>query len=139
MKKLFLKPIEPIKIQKTEYSDKVFIRLELTHEQNNRLQKLKSLTSHKHSLESLFLDLIEKRLKDFEQTKCKPTKSKNPRQISKRLRNYVLKKSNHQCQYPGCHSNHYLQIDHILPVRSGGKQTPENLQVLCSSHNRWKG
>ena len=134
VKKLFLEPMKTIKVKKTEYQDKVYLRLELTHEQNKKLEKLRALQSHKHSdLEGLFLNLIDKELSHFEKTDFKATKSKNPRQISKRLRNHALKKSNYSCQYPGCESDHLLQIDHIIPVRVGGNQRPDNLQVLCES------
>ena len=139
VKKLFAEAIEPIKIKKTEYQDKVYVRLELTHEQSNKLERLKALKSHKFTLESLLENLIEKELKEFEKTDFKLTKSKKPRQISKHLRNHVLKTSNYSCQYPGCQSNHFLQVDHIVPVRFGGDQRIENLQVLCASHNLMKG
>lgn len=139
VKRIFAEPSAPIKIKKTEYQDKVYLRLELTHEQNKKLEKLKALKSHQHNLESLLLDLIDKELDTFENTRFKATQSKNPRQISKRLRNHVLKVSGFKCQYPGCQSDHLLQVDHIVPVRVGGDQRPENLQVLCASHNRLKG
>jgi hypothetical protein len=139
VKKLFLEPMTPIKIKKSEYQDKVFIRLELTHEQNKKLERLKALKSHNHTLESLFESLIENELKNFENIQFKPTNSKNPRQISKRLRNDVFKASQYACQHPGCQSTHFLQVDHIVPVRAGGDQTRQNLQVLCGSHNRLKG
>ena len=138
-KKLFTEPMKPIKIKKTEYKDKVYLRLELTHEENKKLEKLKALKSHKHNVESLILNLIDKELSSFENTNFKPTKSKNPRAISKRLRNHALKKADYQCQYPGCESTHLLQIDHIIPVRAGGDQSHDNLQVLCASHNQMKG
>ncbi len=139
VKKMFLDPSAPIKIKKTEYVDKVYVRLELTHAQNEKLNKLKALKSHNHTLESLFVDLIEKELKKFDDTQFKPTKSQNPRQISRRLRNDVLKAANFKCQYPGCGSDHFLQVDHIFPVRRGGDQQRRNLQVLCASHNQRKG
>jgi hypothetical protein len=59
----------------------------------------------------------KKELKKFEGTKFKPTKSSNPRMISKRLRNSVLKTANYKRQFPGCETDHYLQIDHITPVK----------------------
>jgi hypothetical protein len=139
VKKLFLEPMTPIKIKKSEYQDKVFIRLELTHEQNKKLERLKALKSHNHTLESLFESLIENELKNFENIQFKRTSSKNPRQISRRLRNDVFKASQYACQHPGCKSNHFLQVDHIVPVRAGGDQVRGNLQVLCASHNRLKG
>ncbi len=139
VKKMFSEPMKPLKVKKTEFQDRVYLRLELTHEQNERLQKLKALKSHKHSLESLFEYLIEKELKSYEGTRFKRTKSESPRQISQKLRNHVLKIADYQCQYPGCVSDHLLQVDHIVPVRLGGDQRAENLQVLCASHNRMKG
>jgi 5-methylcytosine-specific restriction endonuclease McrA len=139
VKRIFSEPMKSIKVKKTECQDKVYLRLEFTHEQYKKLEKLKALKSHKHDLESLFESLIEKELRNYESTQFKKTKSKNPRQISKRLRNYLLKTANYQCQYPGCKSDHLLQVDHIAPVRMGGDQRPENLQILCASHNQMKG
>ena len=146
-KKMFLEPMPAIKIKKTEHADKVLLRLELTHEQNQKLEKLKALKSHKYNIESLLIHLIEKELKSFESVQMKSSKSKedfneprskNPRQISKRLRNDVLKTANYKCQFPGCESDHFLQLDHISPVRRGGDQRRNNLQVLCANHNLHK-
>ena len=148
VKAMFLEPHSPIKIKKIEYVDKVHLRLELTHEQNQKLEKLKALKSHKYNIESLLIHLIEKELKSFESVQMKSSKSKedfneprskNPRQISKRLRNDVLKTANYKCQFPGCESDHFLQLDHISPVRRGGDQRRNNLQVLCANHNLHKG
>jgi predicted restriction endonuclease len=139
VKVLFSEPMPPIRIQKTQYQDKVLLRLELTHEQNQKLERLKALKSHNHNLESLLENMIDQELKKYENTQHKPTLSKNPRQISMRLRNSVLKKADYKCQFPGCESTHYLQVDHIRPVRMAGDQSPENLQVLCASHNQMKG
>jgi len=94
--------------------------------------------------------LIEKELKSYENVQRKSSKSteskefgtsksKNLRQISKRLRNDVLKTANYRCQFPGCESDHFLQMDHIFPVRNGGDQRRSNLQILCARHNQWKG
>lgn len=37
-----------------------------------------------------------------------------------------------------CGSRYQLQLDHVHPVYAGGANTPENLQLLCSAHNRHK-
>ena len=150
VKAMFLEPTPTLKIKKTEYVDKVHLRLELSHEQNRKLEQLKALKSHKHNIESLLMDLIEKDLKSYENAQRKSSefneskgfgapRSKNPRQISMRLRNDVLRTANYQCQFPGCDSDHFLQVDHIVPVRWGGDQRRNNLQILCSSHNLHKG
>ena len=139
VKKFFYEPSKPIQVKKTEYQDRVVLRLELSHELNQKLERLKALKSHVGDLEGLLENLIDKELKAYQNTDFKVSKSQNPRFVSRRLRNHVLEKSKLQCQYPGCVGTHYLQIDHILPVRSGGKALAENLQVLCGAHNRYKG
>ena len=48
------------------------------------------------------------------------------------------------CQYQDpqtkrcCGSTHALQIDHRTPQWAGGSHDPNNLQVLCGNHNRYK-
>ena len=138
VKRLLAEPAKPIKIKKTHYQNKVILRLEMSHDQNEKLERLKALKSHSGDLEKLFAELIEKELRKYEVTDFKQSKSTNPRVVSRRLKNHLLDKAGGRCQYPGCEETHYLQIDHILPVRMGGKAKPENLQVLCGAHNRMK-
>ena len=139
VKAYFAEPAKTIKIKQTEYKNKVHVRLELNHEQFEKLQKLKKLKSHKFNAEELLLHLIEKELKTYENIEFKRSQSKNLRFIPKRLRNRVLMDANYKCEYPGCEESHFLQIDHKLPVRLGGQPLRENLQVLCAAHNRMKG
>ena len=129
----------PIKIEKTEYQTKVILRLELTHRQNRKLERLKALKSHQGDLSQLLERIIDKELAAYENTKFKTTRSKNPRFVSKTLRNQLLAKADYKCEFPGCRSAHFLQIDHRVPVSKGGLAQPENLQVLCSAHNQMKG
>lgn len=139
VKRLLAEPSKPIQIKKSIYKEKVVLRLELSHELNEKLERLKALRSHQGDMEILFEKLIDQGLKKYESTNFIKTRSKNPRFISKRLRNHVLKKANSRCQYPGCEENHFLQVDHRVPVRAGGCAEPDNLQILCSAHNRLKG
>jgi len=139
VKRLFAEPAKPIQIKKTEYRDRVHLRLELSHEQNEKIQKLKALKSHCGNLETLLENLIDSELKKYANSNFQPTRSKNRRFISKRLRNSVLKGASFRCEHPGCEETHFLQIDHIRPIRQGGTSTRDNLQVLCGAHNRWKG
>ncbi len=37
-----------------------------------------------------------------------------------------------------CNSRYFRQADHLQPVWAGGGRGPENLQILCAKHNRWK-
>lgn len=65
------------------------------------------------------------------------------------LKRDLLKKANHCCDYTNpqtgrkCESTYQLQIDHRVPLALGGSDTPENLRVLCRTHNlasarQWK-
>jgi hypothetical protein len=118
-------------------SQTIRITMDVSEEEYQEMQKLRALKSQKND-KDLFLHLVRAQTKRYSNTKHKPTASNNPRQISQTLKNHLLKKANYKCQYPGCVQSHYLQIDHIKPVRHGGRQNPENLQVLCVNHNRYK-
>ncbi len=139
VKKLLAEPMKPIKIKQTTYKEKVVLRLELSHDFNEKLHRLKALKSHQGNLELLLEKLVDRELKQYESTNYVKSKSKNPRVISRRLENNLLKKSNYCCQYPGCETTHFLQVDHLVPVSAGGTADPKNLQILCSAHNQMKG
>ena len=32
-----------------------------------------------------------------------------------------------------------IEIDHVIPLSSGGKHVPDNVKVSCASCNGWKG
>lgn len=48
-----------------------------------------------------------------------------------KVSNKVLERDKYKCVF--CQSNDDLVIDHILPVRKGGKSTLENQRILCRS------
>ena len=74
------------------------------------------------------------------------------RYITPKLKAYILKRDNYTCQICGIsrelfdsfipHLGDYLllEVDHIVPVASGGQgNDEENLQTLCWRCNRKKG
>ena len=77
----------PIRIQKTEYQDRVILRLELTKEQNQKLEKLKAYKSHRGNLAMLLEDMLDRELKGYENQSYRPSRSKNPRFITATMRN----------------------------------------------------
>jgi hypothetical protein len=60
--------------------------------------------------------------------------------ISKKLRFEIFKRDGFTCQYCGKMSpDVVLEVDHIKPVASGGKNDMLNLVTACLSCNRGKG
>ena len=66
--------------------------------------------------------------------------SKTPRiNIPQSVRKYVLQRDNYQCQSCGKNKTEArLNIDHIIPLATGGSNDISNLQVLCSLCNQQK-
>lgn len=54
--------------------------------------------------------------------------------VSKRVRYEVLRRDDFTCRY--CHSKDKpLQVDHVIPIALGGKDTPDNLVAACRDCN----
>lgn len=66
--------------------------------------------------------------------------SKTPRiNIPQTVKTYVLERDNYQCQSCGKkNTKSRLNIDHIIPLATGGSNDISNLQVLCSQCNQKK-
>jgi uncharacterized membrane protein YqaE (UPF0057 family) len=60
------------------------------------------------------------------------------RTIPTALREAVLKRDDYICRYCGRRSQ-TMEVDHIIPVRKGGKATMDNLATACRHCNRKKG
>ena len=60
--------------------------------------------------------------------------------ISKRLRFQILERDGFACRYCGAAAPHtVLHVDHVLAVKSGGTNDPENLVTSCRDCNLGKG
>jgi len=59
------------------------------------------------------------------------------RYISKDTKDYVYKRDKGRCRQ--CRSRKNLEYDHIKPYSKGGKNIPDNIQLLCRKCNRSKG
>jgi 5-methylcytosine-specific restriction endonuclease McrA len=53
-----------------------------------------------------------------------------------RLKPLVLERDGHQCVV--CGGEEELQLDHIIPLDSGGANELDNMQILCRPCNRDK-
>ena len=66
------------------------------------------------------------------------TKPKKPyRYISPKIKQLILKR--YKCECVICKSTEKIEFDHIIPISKGGKNTIDNLQLLCKSCNLKKG
>ena len=79
-----------------------------------------------------------------------PEEVNTPRQQTQSDRVYIsvsekktaFKQAGNQCTFISpingrrCTENHFLQVEHIVPVAMGGSSERENLTVLCACHNR---
>ena len=67
--------------------------------------------------------------------------SEHTRHIPAAVRDKVFVRDKGRCAYIGmtgerCGATHGLQIDHIVPYGRGGRNTADNLRLLCAKHNR---
>jgi len=68
-------------------------------------------------------------------------KNELPNLLTDQIKQQVYKRDNYQCLCCGKERRKgvSLEIDHILPIAMGGKNTPSNLQTLCRQCNGIKG
>ena len=67
----------------------------------------------------------------------KPSLNKKPTTNSKSLaqmKREVWQESLHQCQ--NCRSQYSLEMDHRYPTAKGGRDSKDNLRILCRSCNQ---
>jgi hypothetical protein len=68
--------------------------------------------------------------------------AKQTRYISRTIKNLVYKNAQNQCQYVSphghrCNCKFQLEINHKIPFSQGGSNELPNLEILCSSHNKY--
>lgn len=63
---------------------------------------------------------------------------KRPRPCVKLTKKEIFRRDHYRCQYCGKNGG-VLTIDHIVPLRLGGKSTWENLITACAACNHKKG
>lgn len=74
---------------------------------------------------------------DFECTLSEYNSKDQRKKMTKALRDEIARRDNYTCQICGKYmpDGVGLHIDHIIPIKKGGKSIPSNLQVLCSKCN----
>ena len=80
--------------------------------------------------------------KDRAKGSAKPSSSpRKTRYIPRSVRDEVFERDGGRCTFVGpngkrCESRWNLHIDHIIPYAKGGRNSPDNLRLLCARHNR---
>ena len=80
--------------------------------------------------------LLVRQINDVMFLERKETKKRERQILTLKLRYKILKRDGFKCIL--CQSNHLIEIDHIVPISSGGKTIEENLRTLCFKCNRGK-
>ncbi len=120
--------------QRMQKDESVRVELTFTKEQMEILTKAKNLMSHTHPGATL-AEIITALAQDHIQRK-------DPSSRAEPTRRQVFARDQH-CQWENpngekCQSQYQLEVDHIQPKWAGGSDDPENLQLLCATHNKLK-
>jgi hypothetical protein len=135
--------VRPVAGNKTEFL--IVADAELKHD----LDDLKALRSHKNpgmSYTELIKDMAKfcKRHWDPAERRSRATSAakSDKRQPTSAAETYVWKRDGGKCTWVSvktgkkCDSEHLLEVDHIIPWSEGGGNEPENLRLLCRTHNQ---
>jgi hypothetical protein len=139
--------------------DQISVQVTFTRVQFEKLKRIQELLSHTH-LGSSSAELLDAAMDVFLEKKDPLKRTVKPRaapcdtavevdvpdvqpanSLKPSTRNVMLRKSGGQCEYREtkmghrCASRHFLEIDHIRPRGLGGTNHPDNLRVLCRTHN----
>jgi hypothetical protein len=137
--------------------DLVEIRLVVSKKVRNKIERMKSLNSHRSTD---IVDVLERALDlAIEKLESAPKKVKqvskvierkaespdlsNSRYIKRDVVRTVRFRAQNQCEFVSssgkrCRGTLFLETDHKVPFAKGGRSELYNLQVLCSAHNKLK-
>lgn len=143
---------------KTEVRERASISFQCSKELFENIKRCQELLRHKHPngrLEDVVSDLVEQFLdkkdpKRKEDVKKKTTvktekeikPEKHSRYIPAEVKRRALRNANYQCTFESqgvrCKATAFLEFDHKVPFSRNGKNTADNIHVLCSAHNKFK-
>jgi 5-methylcytosine-specific restriction endonuclease McrA len=99
------------------------------------------LTSRDREVARQGLAYIDNRVRLFQEAEAEKSHTSKRRKEFNRKRDNLIKivieRDGYQCTK--CGSTEDLTLDHKTPLSKGGSDDPENLQILCRSHNSQKG
>ena len=146
-------PLLAMQKETFHHDESVTLTMTFSKVQIEKLEQVRGMIAHcvpDSSWVEMFSYLAQNELSRRTQTKAKATAEKkltyktpiSRRTIPARVRKTLLH-ANAKCEYKNshgkpCQSKRHLQVDHVKSVSRGGGNEPENLQVLCGAHNRYK-
>ncbi|MBI2646422.1 MAG: HNH endonuclease [Deltaproteobacteria bacterium] len=133
---------------------RVKIEFEASEVLAQKIQRAREILRHRYpqgKLEDILNEALELLLekKDPErkiqrtlEKKSSDVKSET-RYIPQTIQREVYQRDEGQCSYVSpegkhCAEKNFLELDHIHPWSLGGDSTPENLRLLCRTHNQWR-
>ena len=91
---------------------------------------------------SQLIELCNQKISEYEELRGKEIwkhRARDSRLVPGSLRYQVLTNAKHKCELCGISADEKaLDVDHIIPVNTGGKTVQENLQALCYTCNSQK-
>lgn len=122
-------------------TEKVFQKYLLKHDSKYGVQHYKRYFGGIRRLSKRVVEFHAKRISEKQLLERweRPRRRRGP--IAPSLRFEVLKRDNHKCVVCGRSAKDgvTLEVDHIVPVASGGTDVLSNLQTLCERCNKGKG
>ncbi|MBC7467423.1 MAG: HNH endonuclease [Bdellovibrio sp.] len=124
------------------------IGLKNRNEKVKRLMHNELISKEQTCIESKYEELKLEKLKNVKSEKMTRSFAASKMQrpyLSVKLKRQLMATAGHACQYVDkltgnkCKSKYQLQVDHVHPFAKGGSSELENLQILCRTHNHFKG
>lgn len=112
------------------FSEKVIITIELDRQTLEDLNKIKG----KNDWSTAIKQLIKEREEKFQATKPE-TKVTSTRNIPTSIKNYVLKRTNNNCAFPGC-KKPYEILHHTKRFALDQEHNPDTIYPLCKAHEQ---
>jgi hypothetical protein len=138
----FPQPLSPPDQARVLTENQTELRLVINERLMKKLEQIRNLRSHKNfspSYAELLEDMADLVLKQLlppvkeapqKETKAVTPKTKAVIRTQNPIQCSFVSKNGHQCQ-----ETRALQIDHRIPKALGGSNLPQNLRLLCKSHN----
>ena len=132
--------------------DRFLVKLTASRTLKEKLELARDLMSHsspardltvvlERAVDLLIADLQKKKLGQTDRPQREARQAKKTH-VTRAARREVVARDGFRCSFIAedgrrCDARALLELDHEHPKARGGGSEPENLRLLCRSHNRW--